>query len=92
MAEAHDPAQPYIVDTWTCQAGRATALVRRAKEKQAEDRNAKEGWDDGMHFYARKPTAEELAATPPTRKPKGDASVTKLDQVRQRGRRNRGTN
>lgn len=93
MTLAHDPSQPVVVDTWTCQFSRAVAQVRRQREKQAEDRNAGPGWDDGLRFYGRAPTPEELAATPPRKKPKQqDASVTKLDQVRRASgrRRNRG--
>lgn len=49
MSVAHDPTQPFRVDTFTCYAERALAMVRRrASEEHKSDR---QGWDDGLHYY-----------------------------------------
>lgn len=66
MEQAHTPEQAYRVHSYTCQAGRALDIQRRAARDAAKKANGgeevPEGWDDGLHFYATPVSAEELQA------------------------------
>jgi hypothetical protein len=50
---AYDKTRAFVVDEFTCQAGRALDKVRREKREDAEKRKAPAGWDDGLHMIAR---------------------------------------
>lgn len=58
---AHDPKQPFLVDHFTCQAGRAIEKVRRTHREEADRANRPDGWDDGRHYYV---TPVDQPATP----------------------------
>lgn len=62
MTLAHDKTKTWVVDDFTCYAGRALDQVKRLKAKEHED--APDGWDDGKHWYVRDPTQEELDKQP----------------------------
>lgn len=53
MAEAHDPAQAWIVDKFTCYAGRALRQIERQEADQAETARSPDGWADGLHYFVR---------------------------------------
>lgn len=52
VGEAYDPKQPYKVSSFTCNAGRAIAIVRKRDEDEAKRAKKPEGWNAGLHYYA----------------------------------------
>ncbi len=88
MSVSHEPGTVYFVDTWKCAAGAAIEKQRRADEAAARESGKGEGWDDGVHYYARVPTQRELAADPRTARLAKNAG-TRLEQIRSRPRRTR---
>lgn len=86
MDEAHNEDTVYLVDTYKCQAGRALDMVRRQRREDAKKEGLPDGWDDGLHFYARKATAKDFAKkgmAPPVPTPAGPRQ-TKLERIRTR--------
>lgn len=57
-SEAHVD-QAFIVDTEKCFAARAVEQVKRKNREDAERRKLPEGWDDGLHYFARVMTEDE---------------------------------
>lgn len=57
-AEAHE-AQIFMVETETCYAAKAVETFKRKKREDAERRDLPEGWDDGVHHFARVMTEDE---------------------------------
>lgn len=88
MDEAHNPEAVYLIDTYKCTAGRALEVEKRRRREEAEEQKLGDGWDDGLHFYARKPTERDFAAAKnkPQVKATTDAPKTKLERIRARGR------
>ena len=50
---AYDPKQVFVVDDFTCHAGRALEQVKRQRREEAEKRKGAEGAEDGKHLYVR---------------------------------------
>lgn len=61
-AVAHDPTTIFGVDEEKCFATRAVESVKRKKRENAEQRKLPEGWDDGVHYFARPMTEDEAQA------------------------------
>ncbi len=62
---AHDKEKAtYMVDYFTCYAGRAKRQVERMHKVQAEKDGKADGWDDGRHYYVRTPSEQELERQP----------------------------
>ncbi len=51
MEKAHDPKSVWVVEKFTCMAAKAQARVEREYAKR--HKNAAEGHDDGLNWYAR---------------------------------------
>ena len=51
-SESYGTQQVYLVDSFTCAAGRAIAIKRKADEDQAKKDKKPEGWNYGRHYYA----------------------------------------
>lgn len=51
--------QPFVVDTFTCFAGRALKQARRQADAKAKTEKRPDGWDDGLHYYVRPVEPEE---------------------------------
>lgn len=62
MSQSHQKS-PFLVDTYTCYAGRAVARRKREDEEKAKaDPNSfPEGWSDGVHYFV-KPHKEDSRA------------------------------
>jgi len=60
-AVAHQ-SQVFMIDTETCYATKAVERFKRAKREDAERRKLPEGWDDGVHYFARTMTEDEAQA------------------------------
>ena len=56
--EAHK-AQVFMIDTETCYAAKAVESFKRTKREDAKRRDLPEGWDDGVHYFARLMTEDE---------------------------------
>lgn len=52
MSEAHSK-HPFVVETFTCYAGRAMDIKRRMDRDDADATKKPDGWDDGLHYYVR---------------------------------------
>ena len=50
IAETSRPDQAYMVHKYICMADKAIQTVRRKEREQHKD--APEGWDSGLHYYA----------------------------------------
>lgn len=85
MSVSHRPDTVFLVDTWKCTAGAAIEQQRRKAEAAAKESGKGDGWDDGMHFYARPATQRELAADP--RSVKATQAGSRLERIRSRPRR-----
>jgi hypothetical protein len=57
---------PYIIREARCYAGRALDQHRRTEREKHKD--APEGWDDGIHYYAEPADEAEVAAKTNTRR------------------------
>lgn len=63
MEIAHGDA-PIVIDKFVCNAGRALERHRRAESDK--NKNAPEGWNDGLHYFARPVDPErDKPARPP---------------------------
>lgn len=52
IAEAHND-QAFVVDKAVCYAQRAARKVARAAAEEAKRNKKPDGWDDGIHYFAR---------------------------------------
>ena len=50
---AYDPDRVFVVDDFTCYAGRALEKVKRQRKEAAEAAKKPDGHDDGVHVYVR---------------------------------------
>ena len=69
--EVAHTSQPMVVDEEVCYAAKAVEMHKRRKREDAKRRDLPEGWDDGVHYFARPLTEEEVAkaaSRQPTRK------------------------
>lgn len=53
MDVAHSKEQTFMVDTFTCQAGRVLQIAKDKAREAAEKANKPDGWDHGKHYYVR---------------------------------------
>ena len=50
IAVASDPSQPFRIESYVCRAKKAVKQVDRMNA--AKNKDAPEGWDDGLTYYA----------------------------------------
>jgi hypothetical protein len=53
VSVAYDKTQVFVVDKFTCYAGRAMEQVKRTQSEAAEQQKLPPGHDDGVHMYVR---------------------------------------
>lgn len=58
-----DPERLFIVDTFTCYAGRALRQVERRDSEERERRNDPESATDGVHYFVRPVDADDETST-----------------------------
>ena len=51
-AEAYDPKQVYLVDHFTCVAGRAIEIAKKRDAEKAKREKLPDDWNLGRHYYA----------------------------------------
>jgi hypothetical protein len=60
IEEASDPTRAFVIEDYTCHAGRALKRHERAVADRAEKTNKPEGWSDGLTHYISRSFIPEL--------------------------------